>query len=208
MRAMLPAEFQPSTIAGSTMARKESNPETGKSLNLNANRYCKTSAVMKTGMDTPISAPPINRRSSSLFWRTAATMPATIPMIQATTAASRDSFTVFGNASRIIFVTFRLSRYDVPKSPRSACAIYWKNCTYSGLSSPISLLIFSMTAGFTCSPIMVVTGSPGTIRSIIKMRSTTPTSTGMEIRIRLSIFFNTPYPATQNVCKYTHIEII
>ena len=110
MRAMLPAEFQPSTMAGRIMARKESKPETGNHLNLNANRYCSTSAVMNTGMETPISAPPINRRSSSLFCRTAAMMPATIPMIQATTAASRDNFTVFGNASRIIFVTFRFSR--------------------------------------------------------------------------------------------------
>ena len=48
---------------------------------------------------------------------------------------------------------------------------------------------------------MVVTGSPGTIRSMIKISSTTPTRTGMEIRIRFSTFLNTLHPPLHYIGK-------
>ena len=95
MRATLPALFQPSAMAGSTIeTRLPCSIVSGNHSSRKARKYCSSSEVMKIGIETPISEAPMNRRSSRRFWRMAATTPAASPSTQANSAASRASSTV------------------------------------------------------------------------------------------------------------------
>ena len=95
MRAMLPALFQPSAMAGRTMAaRPPSSAVSGNHFSTKPKKYCKSSEVIKTGIDTPSSETPMNSRSSRRSLRMAAATPAASPSAQANSAASSASCSV------------------------------------------------------------------------------------------------------------------
>ena len=90
------------------------------------------------------------------------------------------SRTVTANALPISRATLLFWVYDVPKSPLTMLENQVAYCSGTGLSRPIVCLTCSIVCSSAMSPIMVRTGSPGTMlrtkNVMAEMQITTPTA--------------------------------
>ena len=154
-------------------------PAMGKRPSLRPKVYWARNPSTKTGMDTTSVVDTRTSESKNDFARIPARTPATRPNTVSKASATKASLTVTGT------VCFRISETGRPlKSvPRSPCARpamylpYWTGRLSSRLYCSVSWA--AIAGGIGRSPPSARIGSPGSAKTIAKMRNDAPNSTGI-----------------------------
>ncbi|MNS99296.1 hypothetical protein D3C72_1336950 [compost metagenome] len=115
---------------------------------------------------------------SGPFGLRAASVPSSVPMMNALNTDVTTSSSVAGTRSQINWATGTLKKYECPRSPRNTCDRYSPSCVRNGLSSPYWARSCARRSSLMppMDPAMVSTGSPGDIWISRKFSVTTASS--------------------------------
>ena len=114
----------------------------------------------------------------------AASTPSGIATETANTIASSINEMVGSMRCAIMWLTGRLVKIEVPRSPCRICHSHSPNRTRNGLSRPSEARMRSTSAGVAWSPAMIAAGSPGAMYSRLKTQNATMSITGTVARMR------------------------
>ncbi len=177
----------PSTSAGITMrltlpsgsSPSGTNPEAGSHPSRTETSRISMIPSQKFGTDTPHSEMPLARRSHTVLRRTAATIPAGMAIVIATSSDRHANSIVMGSFAATVCRTGCRVRIDSPRSPRTASPSHRAYCNGSGAFNPYFSLISSSPAASASVPASTRAGSPGIIL--------TPTNTTPEITNKVTM---------------------
>ncbi len=182
---MIAAAIIPSATLGMMRWRRSPPPVAGSQPRCRENTKISSRPSQKLGMATPSSATIIATTSSHELRPRAASRPSGTPRPIATSMLASASWPVLPMFSVISAATGRRLRMDVPRSPRSALPTKRPYCWSTGSSRWSWARIRAIWSGVvTNSASMILTGSPGTRKSMLKTASVTPNRTGTTARIR------------------------
>src|SRR6267142_1540899 len=192
-RAMIAAAIMPRATAGMTRWSRSPPPVAGSQPRCREKTKISRKPSQKLGIATPSSATTIAATSSQELRPSAASRPSGTPRPIATSMLASASWPVLPMFSVISAVTGRRLRIETPRSPRSALPTKRPYCLSTGSSRWSWARIWAIWSGVvTNSASMILTGSPGTRKSMLKTASVTPNRTGTTARIRRPTKISTP----------------
>src|SRR5215470_12147405 len=192
-RAMIAEAIIPRVTLGRTRCQRSPPPVAGNQPRCNEKAKIIRRPSQKLGIDTPRSATIIEPASNQELLKSAAVSPSGTPIATATAMLARASCAVLPTFSPISVATARRLRIEVPRSPRSALPTKRPYCLMMGSSRCSCSRIRATCSGVvTNSASMILTGSPGTRKSMLKTARVTPNSTGTTASRRRARYVSTP----------------